>query len=42
MKKMNKMYEAPQAEVVELDVMNAVMEDPLSADNSATIIEGKF
>jgi hypothetical protein len=26
MKKMNKMYEAPKAEVVELNVKNAVME----------------
>ena len=39
---MNKMYEAPKAEVVELNVMNAVMEDPLVADESATIIEGQF
>ena len=40
--KMNKMYEAPKAEVVELNVMNAVMEDPLVADESATIVEGQF
>ena len=40
MKTMNKMYEAPKAEVVELNVMNAVMEDPLVADESATIVEG--
>jgi hypothetical protein len=40
MKKMNRMYEAPKAEVVELNVMNAVMEDPLVADESATIVEG--
>jgi hypothetical protein len=26
MKKMNKMYEAPKAEVVELNVINAVMD----------------
>lgn len=40
MKKMNRMYEAPKAEVVELNVMNAVMEDPLVADESAIIVEG--
>ena len=37
--KMNKMYEAPKAEVVELNVMNAVMEDPLVADESANTTE---
>ena len=42
MKKMNKMYEAPKAEVVELNVMNAVMQDPLVGDESAGIVEGKF
>jgi hypothetical protein len=40
MKKMNKMYEAPKAEVVELNVMNAVMDDTLVGDESATGIEG--
>ena len=40
--KMNNMYEAPKGEVGELNVMNAVMEDPLVADESATIIEGQF
>jgi len=38
MKKMNKMYEAPKAEVVELNVMNAVME--LEAPESATTSQG--
>ena len=33
--KMNKMYEAPKAEVVELNAMNAVME--LSGDNSGNV-----
>lgn len=40
--KMNKMYEAPKAEVVELNVMNAVMDDTLIGDESATVIEGKL
>ena len=40
--KMNKMYEAPKAEVVELNVMNAVMDDTLVGDESATVIEGKL
>jgi len=35
MKKMNKMYEAPKAEVVELNVMNAVMD--LNGDESGTV-----
>jgi len=39
MKKINKMYEAPKAEVVELNVMNAVMEDPLVADESAGVTD---
>ena len=34
--KMNKMYEAPKAEVVELNVMNAVM--LLSGDTSGDVI----
>jgi hypothetical protein len=40
MKKMNKMYEAPKAEVVELNVMNAVMD--LGADESAGLNDLKF
>ena len=36
------MYEAPKAEVVELNVMNAVMDDTLIGDESATVIEGKL
>jgi hypothetical protein len=35
MKKMNKMYEAPKTEMVELNVMNAVMQ--LTPDESGGI-----
>jgi hypothetical protein len=40
MKKMNKMYEAPKAEVVELNVMNVVMDDTLVGADSATTSQG--
>ena len=35
--KMNKMYEAPKAEVVELNVLNSIMD--LNGDESGAILE---